>query len=500
MATYLKIENPGVCPVEGFLLLGATSKRLTDNDSPYTIGQFGSGNKHAVNVLLRAKLFPVVFCGNHKLEFGTRPGRMKALEGNAAYNRVVVKHGGTDETGASVTYTEELSQTDEYGVLDWSHLGMAFREFVSNALDAAIAVNHQAGAKVKWPWDGVKVELVGEDKVRAKRGYTRVFVPADNEEVIRFFANLGKWFLHFSEPEAITQAILSKKARNLDPGCRTAVIYRRGVRVREIDQYAAESLFDFNLNDLRVDESRNVDDYACRNAAARAMAKASPEVLATWMRSFREGKPYWEHQFGGYELKPAWGESEADIQVRKANWQKALELVGDDVVLASKDGPVETLTRKGYDPLEVPETVVRAAEEYGCATPSKVLSADELDGREAFEATADAVAAMDWVWDKVMAAGMTSNKARPPIKCFRKVMDGGVMVRGFVRDGVVYVNEDIAHGASVDLRQTVLEEVAHYLTQAGDCTRDMQDWAFKLSVRLVMASAGELPVERSAAA
>ena len=50
MATYMKIENPGVCPTEGFILLGATSKRLADNDSPYTIGQFGSGNKHAVNV------------------------------------------------------------------------------------------------------------------------------------------------------------------------------------------------------------------------------------------------------------------------------------------------------------------------------------------------------------------------------------------------------------------------------------------------------------------
>lgn len=498
MATYLKIENPGVCPVEGFILLGATSKRLADNDSPYTIGQFGSGNKHAVNVLLRAKLFPVVFCGNHKLEFGTKPGRMKALEGETGYNRVVVKHGGTDENGASVTYTEELSQTDEYGVLDWSCLGMAFREFVSNALDAAIAVNHEASVQVKWPWDGVKVELVPEEKVRAKKGHTRVFVPADNEEVIRFFANLGKWFLHFSEPEAITQSILSKRSRNLDPKCRTAVIYRRGVRVREIDQYASESLFDFNLNDLRVDESRNVDDYACRNAAARAMAKASPEVLATWLRSFREQKPYWEHQFGGYELKPAWGESEEDILARKANWQKAMELVGDDVVLASKDGPVETLSRKGYDPVEVPESVVRAAEEYGCATPSKVLSADELDGREALGATPDAVVAMDWVWGRVTLAGMTDGKARPPIKCFRKVMNGGVMVRGFLRDGVVYVNEDIAQGASIELRQVVLEEVAHFLSGSKDETRDLQDWAFKLAVRLAMASAGELSVRQCA--
>ena len=489
MATFLKIENPGVCPTEGFILLGATSKRLADSDSPYTIGQFGSGNKHAVNVLLRAKLFPVVFCGNHRLEYGTKPGKMKALEGETGYNRVVVKHGGTEEDGTSVTFTEELSQTDEYGVLDWNCMGMAFREFVSNAIDAAIAVNRQAETNGKWPWDGVKVELVSEEKVRAKRGWTRVFVPADNEEVIRFFAHLGKWFLHFSEPESITQTILSKKSRNLDPNCQTAVIYRRGVRVREIEQYSSESLFDYNLNDLRVDESRNVDDYQCRNAATKAMAKASPEVLATWMRSFRDKQSFWEHQFGGYELKPAWGESQEDIANRKANWNKALELVGDSVVLAAKDGSVQTLTRKGYDPLEVPETVVRAAEEYGCATPSKILSADELDGRESFDPTSDAIAALDWVWELVDLAGMSDSKAKPPIRCYRKVMDGGTVVRGFLRDGVVYINEDLATGTSVELRQTVLEEVAHYLTGSGDCTRDLQDWAFKFAVRVAMAQA-----------
>ena len=49
------------------------------------------------------------------------------------------------------------------------------------------------------------------------------------------------------------------------------------------------------------------------------------------------------------------------------------------------------------------------------------------------------------------------------------------------------INEDLAQGASVELRQTVLEEAAHYLTGSSDCTRDLQDWAFKLAVRLAMA-------------
>ena len=52
---------------------------------------------------------------------------------------------------------------------------------------------------------------------------------------------------------------------------------------------------------------------------------------------------------------------------------------------------------------------------------------------------------------------------------------------------MVYVNDDLAHGASVELRQTVLEEIAHYLTGSKDETRDLQDWAFKLAVRVAMA-------------
>ena len=96
---------------------------------------------------------------------------------------------------------------------------------------------------------------------------------------------------------------------------------------------------------------------------------------------------------------------------------------------------------------------MRAAEEYGCATPSKILPADELDGRESFDPTADAVAALDWVWEQIVLAGMDDNKAKPPIRCFRKTMSGGAVV-GIPRDGVVYVNDDLAHGASVELRQT----------------------------------------------
>ena len=129
---------------------------------------------------------------------------------------------------------------------------------------------------------------------------------------------------------------------------------------------------------------------------------------------------YWEHPFGGYELKPQWGDNPEEVAARKANWNKALDLVGDSVVLATKEGPVQTLARKGYEPLAVPEAVVRAAEEYDCATPSKILTADELDGRESFDPTPDAVAALDWAWEQIVTAGMDGGKAKPEFAAFAK--------------------------------------------------------------------------------
>jgi hypothetical protein len=88
-----------------------------------------------------------------------------------------------------------------------------------------------------------------------------------------------------------------------------------------------------------------------------------------------------------------------------------------------------------------------------------------------------------------------AEKECPPIKCFRSMMDGGVVCQGFYRDGVLYVNENLAGGQSVELRQTVLEEAAHFITGSKDETRDFQDWAFMFATRLAMAVT-DSPVEQ----
>ena len=491
---FLKIENPGICPVEGFTLLGATSKR----GNASLIGQFGSGNKHAAGVLLRAGLAPIIFCSNHRLEFGTKQGRMAALEGDTDYDRMIVKHGGKTEDGTSVTYTEDLSQTQDYGVLDWDNLGMALREFVSNAIDAATTFNSMSGVDTVYPWDGVVVEVVEDNQVRAKKGYTRVFIPmigTHGEEVFQFRNNLGKWFLHFSEPESFyrvnTQAnpLLPKANRNFKENSNTAVIYRRGVRVREISSWSHESLFDYNLDNLRVDESRNVDDYACQSAAARVLVNADAGSLTKLLGSFMTDKHYWEHGFSQWDMR-------TDIDPEQENrWEMALQNLAANAVLVQEDsGTTEILTHKGFKPIVVPEAYVRVGESMKrIRTASRVLSEDDRTGRQILPATEAVVSAVEWCWNNITIAGMTGGKEMPPVHCFISLMDGGSVLNGFYRDGEIYINENMSNGVSVDLRKVVLEELAHFITGSTDLSRDIQQWAFDYSTRIVMVRDGDLP-------
>jgi len=240
MPAYLKIENIGVCPVEGFTVLGVSLADTSNHAG--VIGTFGSGSKHAVAVCLRNNLDPVVFCGSLRLEFFTRPQVVSDGQASKDFARVCVKYGGTDPTtGSSRSQTDDLGFVLDYGKQDWNEVALALREFISNAIDRSIR---------EWgDWSGVKIEIVDENQVRAKRDSTRVFLPL-TPDVLNFYNDLGKWFLHFSEPESLQKQILPKRNRNLGDR-RAAVIYRRGVRVREFEASNTESLFDYNLPDRR---------------------------------------------------------------------------------------------------------------------------------------------------------------------------------------------------------------------------------------------------------
>jgi hypothetical protein len=341
------------------------------------------------------------------------------------------------------------------------------------------------------------VEVVSENQVRARAGYTRVFVPL-NSEVFGFYENLGKWFLHFSEPESLDLAILPKRNRNLGDR-KTAVIYRKGVRVREWSASDTESLFDYNLNNLSIDEARKASDWDVKFYSGRALANADKRTLAVFFeRLLNSTNPAWEFTFDNCALTPSNRDKAEDILRRCRNWREAFAQVAGDHGVLTGTGTVEQLKRKGYKPVVVAENLVTAAMAYGVSTPASVLSVDELCGRQITEASPDALAAVDLVWDVIEEAGLTNGKAKPPVKCFTTILDGGVMLEGFYRNGEVYINSDLAGGSSAfsgpqaltdRLLTVALEEVAHYVTQATDCSRDFQNYLLDLAVKLARRSA-----------
>jgi len=488
MSAFLKIENVGVCPPEGFTVLGVSLADTSTHEG--VIGTFGSGCKHGVGVCLRNELAPIVFAGTLKMEFSTRPQTVADNQASKEFGRVVVKYGGVDQiTGASRSSTEDLGFVLDYGKQDWSEVALALREFVSNAIDCSI--------REKGDWSSVKIEIVEESQVRAKKDFTRVFIPM-NTEVFDFYHNLGKWFLHFSEPESLSKAILPKKNRNLGER-KAAVIYRRGVRVREFESSDQESLFDYNLNDLTIDESRKASDWDVKHHCGKALANADKGILAMLFdRLLNSDEGVWEFGFDTYSLQPNYRDSTEDEQRKRQNWQEAFsQVAGEDAVLTG-EASVDQLERKGYKPIKAPESLIRAAEQYGVQTPAKVLSADELSGRDVTDATPDAQAAVDLVWEWLEQIGLTQDKDKPPVKCFTSILDAGVMLNGFYREGVVFINRDLC-GAGEGCREALshrvvhvaLEETAHYVTNgATDNSRDFQNFLLDVAVKLGRKSRG----------
>lgn len=474
MPAYLKIENPGLCPAEGFTVLGVSLADTCNNAG--VIGQFGSGSKNGVAVCLRNDVPPVVFCGTLRLEFFTKPQTVADGLASKDFARVVVRFAGTDPaTGASRSSTEDLGFVLDYGKHDWNEIALALREFVSNAIDRSIRESDD--------WSAVRVEIVQENQVRAKAGCTRVFVPMTHPDVLRFYNDIGKWFLHFSEPESLNKAILPKTNRNLTDR-RAAVIYRRGVRVREFEAQEIESLFDYNLNDLTIDEARKASDWDVRHHCGRALANADTEVLAILFdRLLHTTNSYWEYGFDTYSLNGYRDE-------QRRNWQDAFTQVAGETAVLTVEETAERLERKGYKPVKAPENLVNAAGRLGVKTPLQVLSADDLAGRSVVPPTPSAQAAVDSAWGLIERSGLTLGKEKPPVQCFTSVLDAGVSLQGYYRDGVVYINGDLAPAGPVagmlsdSLLQVALEELVHFLTGAIDNSRDFQSYLLSLSVKL----------------
>jgi hypothetical protein len=443
---YLQIRNPGTADITSFTLVGASGTRGYGNG---TIGQFGSGSKFSIALLLRRGIRPIVVAGTLKCEFFSKP----IIHDGKSMNQVCIKFSGKDIHGNTNNKTQDLGYVMEMGEMAWDSTDMAIREFYSNAIDGAI--------KTGGSYTDVQTDIVNEP--RAKANFTTVYIPY-TVEIEKSFSQLDSMFLHISRPGYLEKRLLPKSNPDVTR------FYRNGVRVLEIPE---KSIYDYNLSDsLPIDESRNVNEYTAKGYAALALQKATVSELVPVMESVVRGEDTLESKFDTHYLT----HNHTKFQkVFSEVWERCY---GKNAVLTQGIATVDSfIIQKGMKPIAVKGNWRDVLKTYGIKTENDVLTSDETAGRVISPATAEQIEAVKWAWQVFGAFGMLCGKPFPEIRSFQQVMDGGSQTYGIYKEGIVYLHTEL--GGKV-LKKVALEELTHHLTGAGDGSRDLQDILFRL--------------------
>lgn len=259
---YILIENEGVCPVESFTLLGASTKRGSD-----AIGQFGSGTKHGIITLLRMGIEFRIFLGEHELSVTTQVRKLK----DKVYNEVVIDG-------------QPLGWTTDFGGLDWTDETMAVREFICNAID-----------EVGWE----KTNVASADEPEAIADKTRVYIKM-TAKIGGYFTTLSEKFLHVTGKQ--DQSVIEKEKMS------EVKFYRRGVLVgisHNIGKY------DYNLY-FKLDESRNIVEGEASRTVVRYLWRRPDICLQAWRRE-SENKLYTYEQSINWWLVSDWTQNEREF-------------------------------------------------------------------------------------------------------------------------------------------------------------------------------------------
>lgn len=424
--SYLCIENENEVPVEAFTMLGVSSSR----GNAESIGQFGTGSKHGVLSLLRAEIEAYYYSGTTKITPYTEE---QYVDNVGCISRVNYKIG---------TRTEKTSMTLSFGELDWSEsIPMALREFISNALDA-----------VDGDWRQISISTV--EKPRGKAGKTRVFV-AMNREVGKYLSEMKDRFLHCTGKQGLR--ILPKQELSK---CR---VYRKGVFVRELPR---NSIFDYNFGEeLEIDESRNLNDYAAESAITHAV-KRDVEACKKIISTLTSGQTDCiEAGFSSWRLEGSTAILEA--------WNS---LYDENQVLCSSIVDAQYVEKKG-----LPYVVIHSGQWFealramGVRNSLNVLSTLEQKGGEIHDASEECISTVHSVWNMLEELEYTFGKPIPEIKQFSSAMDAGVKCYGYRQGDAIYLADEMCTN-----KRVILEEIAHYISDCSDETRDFEDWIFAL--------------------
>lgn len=467
---YLMIQNPvkSVPSIELMRLLGASSSR----GNAERIGQFGSGFPYSLALLARYGLLEgVKVClGKDVYTFELERHNVKDSGGRASIRseiRMRKQNGASWDMGIDV----------EFGKNDWTDVRLAVREFVSNAIDGVYEFGGMPSQDVV-----LKSDIPDEGRMtRAADGFVRIYIPV-NEDIIGYVDDLPKYFRCLQpgyDPNRLVWL-------NTDGG--PARIYRKGVLV---GSYGERSLFHYNVNDIQINESRQVDRYTAREECARAIMRSkSPMIISKYINHVvTAGKPsgFFENDLYVDYMSSDHVPAKEREEITNACKVACNQTIGHKIVCTSPIA-ARMVEGKGMETVLVESNIATMLDSYGAIKDaSAVLNHNELSGRIISEATPAAKEMVDKVWSVLENHNFTLGKPKPPVACFVQTISEGGML-GYYRpgDGLIYLRRDEVDGITSAGMTTVLHELNHYITGAEDYTYEFVDFAHRVAVALMM--------------
>jgi hypothetical protein len=457
------IQSKGEAPVEAFTRLGLSGSRASSKDG--VIGQFGSGTKHAINLLLRNGYDFSIYCGRNRLQFETKKDKFDDSVSVIDSHQVVCRQTGTRSR------TIECGWDREFGATDWTEIGMALREFISNAIDITTRSGDPSRRQ------DLRIEIVQEGAKKAKSGFTRIFIEVD-EAIEEYLNNIEDYFLHLSDdPSQVNDTFLTP-IHGAGPR-----IYREGVFVRQLkSEY--DSCFDYNFkaNEIEIDECRNSSESALRATIGKKINTAPAAIIARLFERMTESMVY-ESGLDDYYL--SYYDWESDV---RSEWQRGWELFAGNAVASITEDThqAEMATQKGHLVRGVKSSsFYQAAKKMGVKTVFDVLGQRVADGYEERPATEEQIACCDRVWELCESAGVADDRSQPAVASFRVTSEDDVSdENGYFDAGKTYycIHEDL--GGSLLVKETVKQTVA-YLTRGRVSSDEYRDILATLVVALL---------------
>lgn len=439
---YVLIQNKGELPLWGMRLMGFSDKTADK------IGRFGTGLKESIALLARLGLQPIIFSGKLRMDF-----KVELQDGQEEICFKLSQEQG--RFAADVWHG--LGIHPNLGKHDWDDPWMIFREVICNALDEG-GTNDLFHDVIYHEPEGIA-------------GATRFYIPA-TEAIVEAYNTIEDKLLPLGKFEVAAKIdytgriIKNRKAAKLQ-------VFHRGVWIQE---HKCNSLFDYEIDDLELNESRSADWYTVNYEVARLVANYTQDQAQTLLQEVIRDK-----NEDLYELDVLQSASYQSVLNKEAWCDAFTTLFGDKAVLTDNGQFIyEKLRAVGKEPVVVTHSGLTALlKKAKVPTPDKVLSREQRKWQDLNDAPKDTQEVFDRVWARLHFAGLTYGVEKPTLGLFTEHPGQSSITFGVYSDGKVYINSSII--GSDKERQACLEECAHHISECGDETREFQTFLLEIA-------------------